>query len=114
MSPANQCATHASGSAVSRCPWYVSAHAVRRWQEVDRTAPRDFDDASDRLIEIAAAIWERYAADTSRVPKVTRTGAYLYEGGRAQRQIRLVVSAEQRPEGPLHQVVDVLARHGPR
>lgn len=92
------------------CHWYVSAHAVRRWQSVCRTAPRDFDDASDALIEICADIWwERYAA-SDRTPKVTRTGAYLYESGLTHGRIRLVVSQERRDEGRKQQVVDVLAR----
>lgn len=95
---------------MATCPWYVSAHAVRRWQEVEPRAPRDFDDASDALLEVAAAIWERYR-DGEREPKVTNTGAYLYEGGKPQGRIRLVVAASPRAEGPKQQVVDVLARH---
>ena len=93
------------------CPWYVSAHAVRRWQAVDHRAPRDFDGASDALLELAAAIWWDRYADGEREPRITRTGAYLYEGGQPHGRVRLVVSARPRPEGAKGQVVDVLARH---
>lgn len=92
------------------CPWYVSAHAVRRWQAIDRSAPRDFDAASDALIELCAGVWWDRYADGAREPKVTGTGAYLYEGGKAHGRIRLVVSAQRRAEGDRQQVVDVLAR----
>lgn len=95
---------------MSRCPWYVSAHAVRRWQEIDPRAPRDFDAASDALIDLASRIWHERYADGQRAPRITRHGGYLYEGGRGHGSIRLVVSQERRPEGELQQVVDVLAR----
>lgn len=97
---------------MSRCPWYVSASAVRAWQALYPGAPRNFDDASDRLIEVCAEVWARYEADPARAPKLTRTGAYVYEAGRAHGRIRLVVSAAQREEGGKQQVVDVLRRHG--
>jgi len=92
----------------------VTAHAVRRWQAIDREAPRDFDEASDALIETCAAIWWTRYADGEREPEITRTGAYLYQAGETHGRIRLVVVPRKRPEGPKGQVVDVVPRHGRR
>lgn len=103
------------------CPWYVTAHAVRRYQEI-RRAPfhpgegravvpgvdLSFDDASDALIQYAAETWQRYLAEPDRKPRVTRTGAYAYRGPRPLR-LQLIVSMERRSEGPKGQVVDVIA-----
>jgi len=93
---------------VSKCPWYVTAHAVRQYMAIRRLT--SFDDSSDELIEYAAATWRRYVAETERQPKVTRTGAYMYRGPGPLR-LTLIVSAENRPEGPKQQVVDVLPTH---
>lgn len=109
---------------MANCPWYVSASAVRRYMEIMRQPvhrPRhapvpgedlSFDDASDRLIEYAAATWQRYQGE-ERQPKITRTGAYQYRGPGPHR-LTLIVSMERRPEGPLGQVVDVLPMHAGR
>lgn len=95
------------------CPWYVSAHAVRQWQAIEPGAPRDFDDASDRLLELCARVWHERYASGEREPRRTRTGALLYETGRADGRIRLVVSpAEARVHGGKSQVVDVITRTG--
>lgn len=96
-----------------RCPWYVSAHAVRQWQRWIRSAPRDFDDASDSLIEICAAVWAAYRA-SGREPETHTHGGYVYHAGRAHERIRLIVSQQRRTEGDLQQIVDVLPRHAPR
>ena len=92
------------------CPWYVSAATVRAWQRLVPNAPRDFNDASDALIELCAEVWAERYADGEREPDVTRTGAYIYEAGRRHGRVRLVVSAERRAEGGLQQLVDVVAR----
>ena len=97
---------------MATCPWYVSAHAVRRWMMITgRNAEEHFDDASDELIELAAATWARYE-EGGRAPKVSRTGAYVYRSayvtvrGRRDR-VDMVVSMERRPEGPKPQLVDL-------
>lgn len=92
-----------------RCPWYVSAAAVRDWQRLDRNAPRDFDDASDALLQLCAEVWARYR-ESGKEPELKRTGGWLYHTGRAHNRIRLVVSEERRPEGNKAQVVAILAR----
>jgi hypothetical protein len=89
------------------CPWYVSAHAVRRYQQLVPAAPRDFDDASDELIGHCAAIWQRYEINRDLKPGITRTGAYTYRGGLPLR-LQIVVLMGRRPEGPKGQVVDVV------
>jgi hypothetical protein len=95
-----------------RCPWYVSAAAVRRYQQLVPAAPREFDDASDELIERAAECWRRYRDKPELEPSTTRTGAYVYReagsdrGGR--RRIRFVVAMGRRAEGAKPQVVDVV------
>lgn len=94
------------------CPWYVSAHAVRKYQQLVPAAPRDFDDASDELIDRAAQCWERYRSNPELEPRITRTGAYTYReagsdrGGR--RRLRFVVSMSIRSEGDKPQLVDVI------
>ncbi len=107
---------------MAECPWYVTAAAVRRFIEIRRTELRRrgrapvpgvalaFDDASDKLIEYAAATWQRYEAEPEREPKITRTGAYAYRGPGPLR-LTLIVAMERRPEGPKPQLVDVLPTH---
>lgn len=107
---------------MAECPWYVSAAAVRRYMEIRRTPLRrsdraevpgvelSFDDASDELLEYAAATWQRYQADPARRPTITRTGAYQYRGPGPLR-LGLVVVMERRPEGPKPQLVDVVPPH---
>jgi hypothetical protein len=108
---------------MAECPWYVSAAAVRRYIEIRRQplhrgrgrrsvpgVELSFDEASDVLIEYAAQTWQRYLAEPDRQPKITRTGAYLYRGPGPLR-LSLIVSMEQRSEGPKGQVVDVLPTH---
>lgn len=111
---------------MAECPWYVSAHAVRAYQNIIRRPMHQgqgrpvvpgvdlsFDDASDRLIEYAAETWQRYLANPDRQPQISRTGAYIYRGPRPHR-LQLVVSMSIRPEGPKGQLVDVVAHesHG--
>lgn len=93
---------------MSTCPWYVSAHAVRRYQELGGAPGRSFDDASDELIERCAEVWQRYQGDPALRPEVSRTGAYVYRGPGPMR-LRVVVSMEQRAEGEKPQVVDVIS-----
>jgi hypothetical protein len=90
--------------AMAECPWYVTAAAVRKYVAVTRSS-LSFDDASDELIEYAAATWQRYQG-TDREPKIGRTGAYMYRGPGPLR-LTLLVSMERRPEGPKPQLVDV-------
>lgn len=94
------------------CPWYVTASAVRKYQQIARTAPPDFDDASDELIGRAAECWARYQANPDLAPAVSRTGAYVYrEAGSDRgdrRRLRFIVAMGRRPEGPKPQVVDVI------
>lgn len=81
------------GPCAARCR-LIPAAAVRAWQALCPAAPRDFDAASDALIELCAAVWwERYA------PPSTRTGASGSSSSAAQRQ-----------EGERQQVVDVVRR----
>jgi hypothetical protein len=89
------------------CPWYVSAAAVRRYQQLVPAAPRNFDDASDELIEECAEIWARYQRNPDLKPAITKTGAYTYRGGEPLR-LRVVVSMARREEGAKPQVVDVV------
>jgi hypothetical protein len=86
------------------CPWYVSAHAVRRYIELTRSS-LSFDDASDALIELCARTWAHHQT-TGKQPTISRTGAYVYRTPRPER-LKLVVSTTPRPEGPKDQVVDV-------
>lgn len=92
---------------MSDCPWYVSAAAVRAWQALRRDAPRDFDDASDALIELCAETYrERYSPESGRAPGVTRTGAYVYRTTPRHGRLQLIVSP--RSEGEKMALVDVL------
>lgn len=92
---------------MANCPWYISAAAVRRYQALVPRAARGFDDASDELIGLCAAIWERYERNPDLAPGITRTGAYTYRGGQPLR-LQIVVSMERRSEGDKPQVVDVV------
>lgn len=93
-----------------QCPWYVTAHAVRKYQAAAGRHRISFDDASDELIEYAAETWRRYLADPSRRPRLTRTGVYQYRGP-APLRLALVVVMEKRDEGVKPQLVDVLPTH---
>lgn len=86
------------------CPWYVSAKAVRDYMAL--TGMRDFDDASDRLIELCAEVAHRYVTDPSRQPARKDNGCLVYRGPRPG-QFRFVVSTAPRPEGPKPQLVAV-------
>lgn len=88
---------------MSACPWHVSAAAVRAWQRIERSAPRDFDEASDALIELCADVWRERYSSGERAPKVTKTGAYAYESGKRYNRVQLIVSASR-------QLVDVVPR----
>lgn len=94
----------------TKCPWFVTGHAVRRYQELVSTAAADFPRARDELIELAATIWERYQRNPALAPSTTRTGAYQYRGGlplrlqvvvTARRELVDVVGAERPRRGPL-------------
>jgi len=111
---------------MAECPWYVTAHAVRRFMAIRTQSLHrkgrppvpgvtlSFDDASDELIEYAAATWQRYqVADPPIEPRITRTGAYQYRGPGPLR-LTLIVSMERRPEGSKPQLVDVLPTHAGR
>lgn len=93
------------------CPWYVSAHAVRRYIALAGSR-LSFNDASDELVERASACWQRYQATPELAPAISKTGAYVYReagsdrGGR--RRLRYVVSMSQRQEGSKPQLVDVI------
>lgn len=94
------------------CPWYVSAHAVRRYQALGGAAGKSFDDASDELIERCAEVWQRYQANPDLAPRIGRTGAYIYRGP-GNGRVEVLVSMERRPEGDKPQVVDVISlEHG--
>jgi hypothetical protein len=83
-----------------KCPWFITGHAVRRYQELVSTAAADFPAARDELIEVAAAIWERYQRNPDLKPTTTRTGAYHYRGGLPLR-LQVIVS-------PRLELVDVV------
>ncbi len=95
---------------MTECPWYVSAAAVDRYISLTRGAETRgtpaWDNASDDLIEYCTRAWANYQAHPERSPRIDRHGAYVYRGPRPG-QFRLVVSMEQRPEGPKPQLVDV-------
>lgn len=88
---------------MSRCPWYVSAAAVREYMAL--TGMSDFDAASDELIELCARCADNYAARNGS-PTVVGPNLLRYRGPRP-RQLRLFVSTETRPEGPLPQLVRI-------
>jgi hypothetical protein len=91
------------------CPWYITAHAIERYQELVPQASRDFEAARGELVDLAAGIWERYARNQDLAPTVTRTGAYQYRG---PGPLRLVVVVSPRPARPgggnLAPMVDVV------
>ena len=102
-----------AGPGVSACPWYITAHAVRRWLEITRRPAGEahFEDARIELVALAADTWARYE-QAHREPRITRTGAYQYRSaytqiGRSRTKVDLIVSMEVRPEGPKPQLVDV-------
>jgi hypothetical protein len=70
-------------------------------------AARGFDDASDELIKLCGAIWERYQRNPDLAPQISRTGGYVYRGGLPLR-LRVLVSMSARAEGSKPQVVDVV------
>jgi hypothetical protein len=103
---------------VSICPWYITAHAVRRWLEITSRPAGEahFEDARIELVQLAADTWARYERErpdgSAPEPKLTRTGAYSYRSAytrvKGQRtQVDLIVSMERRPEGPKPQLVDI-------
>lgn len=84
-------------------PWYISARAVREYLAiVGHTESEDaFFSAEQDLIDITSRVVERGAE-----PRELPSGLLQYRGGRPLR-LRLVVSVEQRPEGPARQLVSV-------
>lgn len=97
------------------CPWYVSAHAVRRYMDAMLSAGRrlSFDRASDELIDYCARTWHQRYASGERQPGTTKTGARVYRGGRPLRA-QMIVSIAERSEGALAQVVDVIVDERPQ
>lgn len=93
------------------CPWYVSATAVRKYMQI--AGARDFDDASDELIDLCAEVASRYAEQPDRKPRVTPSGLLVYRGPKPLR-LQIIVSVTPRPEGPKPQVVDVRPSHDAR
>lgn len=94
-----------------RCPWYVSAHAVRRYcalcrHDLNPDREDHFAKAEADLFAICAHTWEHYRVSGKR-PRVTRTGAYSYRTTQKHGKIHLVVSTTRRPEGPKDQLVDI-------
>lgn len=97
----------------SKSPWYISAHAVRRYLALVRRPVVDdgpeFTRAERALAEMAAQVVEDVRAGIKR-PREIRPGLLKYRGPRPLR-LGLMVSTEPRPEGPLPQLVDVLPSH---
>lgn len=89
------------------CPWYVTAHAVKRFQELVPHASREFDNARDQLVELAARIWARYEDNPKLAPSITRTGAYQYRGPGPLRLVVVVARAAGEGKAPLVDVVGV-------
>ena len=92
----------AKRSARGDCPWYISAHAVRRycvlrgWDGGDEDS---FARAEDELFEIASQL-------ATKQPALQGNGLLRYRAGRPTRWQYLVSTAD-RAEGELPQLVDV-------
>jgi hypothetical protein len=84
--------------------WYVSARAVREYAAI---AGRPAE--SDEAFGARARELEAMAAGAHHL-RDQRNGLQIWRTGRPLR-LRLVVSPEARPEGPLPQVVSVLPAH---
>lgn len=89
------------------CPWHITVRAVERYQALVPQASRDFEAARDELVELAAAIWDRYERNLGLAPTVTRTGAYQYRGPLPLRLVVVVVMAKPETSGKA-QLVDVV------
>ena len=87
-----------------RGPWYISARAVREYLAVVGRPQTEeaFFAAEQELVDITTRVVERQAE-----PRELPSGLLQYRGGRPLR-LRLIVSNEQRPEGPARQLVSVL------
>jgi len=90
-------------------PWYISAAAVRDYlrltgQPAVLEGPI-WDAAEVALMDISIGV-------SRKQPKVSKTGALVYNTGRASNRIRLVVSTAKRVEGAKPQLVQVLPRSG--
>ncbi len=99
------------------CPWYVTAHAVRRWLAITgRSGEAHFEDARIELVQLCADTWERYET-AGKAPKPTlrqdpSAPTYSYRSAytrvRGSRtQVDLIVSMAVRPEGPKPQLIDI-------
>lgn len=90
----------------ARGPWFITARAVREYLTLTGREPTEqaFPDGEDELLEIAR--------DESRRHFVRRqdNGQDLYRL-RGTPRLRLLVAPGPRPEGPLPQLVRVLAEH---
>lgn len=96
---------------MTRCPWHVSAHAVRRYLALlgrpDTEA--EFQRGEDELRAMAAKVVEAVELGAKRAQEV-RPGLLHYRGPRPLR-LGLRVSTEGRADGSLPQLVDVTPSH---
>lgn len=94
---------------MSRCPWYISTRAVRRYLEIeDRPVVSDgpgFERAEEELIQMALATMA-----SERVPRHIHQHLLTYRGPKPRRH-QLIVSTARRTEGDLPQLVDVVPAH---
>ncbi len=91
-----------------KCPWYITAHAVRRYLAIVGRADDDgpeFDRAEEELMQVAID-----TVGSGRQPRRLGSGLLQYRGPKPRR-LMMVVSDAERPEGPLPQLVDVGLAH---
>lgn len=86
---------------MSRCPWYISARAVREYAAIVRRPVETEEQFANREEELMRLVAGR------RNPREQDNGLVLWRTGRPLK-LRLLVSHEPRPEGPLPQLVSVL------
>lgn len=101
---------------MSRHRFYISARAVREFAEIRGLELDDggplWGRAEEQLRELS---WHSHLVETpDGEPRLTRNGLQEWRTGRAHGRLRLLVSTEDRPEGELDQVVQVLPSHGGR
>lgn len=96
----------ADGRPSTRGPWFITARAVREYLELTGREPTEeaFPDGEDELLEIAADESRRHLV------RVQDNGQELWRL-RGKPRLRLLVATNPRPEGPLPQLVRVLAEH---
>lgn len=93
------------------CPWYISAHAVRRYLSLvgREDNEREFARGETELMAMAERVMVNVASGASK-PREIRPGLLHYRGPRPLR-LGLRVSIERRPEGDKPQLVDVTPSH---